>query len=157
MADRQRAVVFVCWGNICRSPMAERVAERLAADRGILDLTFASAATSREELGAPMDDRAAAILRRHGYRAGDHTAHQITAAEIADAELVLAMENIHLAKMHAIAPGADNLRLLTDFDPEADPGHGIPDPWYGPASGFERTLASVEAAMPGLLDHLSAS
>lgn len=149
-------VVFVCWGNICRSPMAERVAEKLAADRGLSDVAFSSAATSREELGAPIDDRAAAVLRRHGYRASDHSAHQITRAEIEDAELVLAMENIHLDKMRAIAPGADNLRLLTDFDPAAEPGHGIDDPWYGPDAGFDRTLASVEAAIPGLLDHLSA-
>lgn len=101
-----------------------------------------------------MDDRATAVLRRHGYRTGGHTAHQITRAEIEDADLVLAMEDIHLTKMLAIAPAADNLRLLTDFDPDAAPGLGIPDPWYGPASGFERTLASIEAAVPGLLDHL---
>ena len=149
-----RRVIFVCWGNICRSPIAERVAEKRAAERGVDDLVFTSAATSREELGAPMDDRAAAVLRRHGYRAGGHVAHQITRSEIENADLVLAMESIHLDKMRAIAPGADNLQLLTDFDPDASPGEGIPDPWYGPASGFERTLASVEAAIPGLLDHL---
>lgn len=149
-----RSIVFVCWGNICRSPMAERVAEKLAADRGVDDLVFTSAATSREEIGAPIDDRAVAVLRRHGYRTGGHAAHQITRAEIEGAELVLAMEDIHLRKMLAIAPGADNLALLTDFDPEAEPGSGIDDPWYGPGSGFERTLASVEAAVPGLLDHL---
>ena len=136
--------------------MAERVAEKLAADRGLEDVVFTSAATSREEIGAPIDDRATAVLRRHGYRVGDHRAHQITRGEITDAELVLAMENIHLDKMRAIAPGATNLRLLTDFDPDAEPGEGIPDPWYGPAAGFERTLASVEAAVPGLLDHLEA-
>lgn len=149
-----RRVIFVCWGNICRSPIAERVAEKRAAERGVDDLVFTSAATSREELGAPMDDRAAAVLRRHGYRSGGHVAHQITRSEIENADLVLAMESIHLDKMRAIAPGADNLQLLTDFDPDASPGEGIPDPWYGPASGFERTLASVEAAIPGLLDHL---
>ena len=54
---------------------------------------------------------------------------------IENADLVLAMENIHLDKMRAIAPGADNLQLLTDFDPDASPGEGIPDPWYGPESG----------------------
>ena len=149
-----RSVIFVCWGNICRSPMAERVAEKLAAERSLDDLVFTSAATSREEIGAPIDHRAVAVLRRHGYRTGGHAAHQITRSEIEDAELVLAMEDIHLRKMLAIAPGADNLRLLTDFDPDAEPGSGIDDPWYGPGSGFERTLASVEAAIPGLLAHL---
>lgn len=156
MANSPRVIIFVCWGNICRSPMAERVAEKLAADRGLGDLVFTSAATSREEIGAPIDDRAAAVLERHGYRTDGHSAHQITRAEIEAAELVLAMENIHLDKMRALAPAADNLRLLTDFDPDAEPGDGIPDPWYGPAAGFERTLASVEAAVPGVLDHLGA-
>jgi protein-tyrosine phosphatase len=153
---RTRSIVFVCWGNICRSPMAERVAEKLAADRGLEDLVFTSAATSREEIGAPIDDRAVEVLGRHGYRTGGHSAHQITRAEIESADLVLAMENIHLTKMLAIAPGADNLRLLTEFDPTAPPGYGIDDPWYGADAGFERTLASVEAAIPGLLDHLDA-
>jgi protein-tyrosine phosphatase len=148
-------VIFVCWGNICRSPMAERVAEKLAADRDLDDVVFTSAATSREEIGAPIDPRAVAVLERHGYRTGGHRAHRITRDEIEGAELVLAMENIHLTKMLAIATGATNLRLLTDFDPDAEPGWGIPDPWYGPDAGFERTLASVEAAIPGLLDHLA--
>ena len=154
MPDPTR-VVFVCWGNICRSPMAERVAERAAAEAGLTGVEFTSAATSTEELGNPMDPRAADVLREHGYRYDRHRAHQVTRAEIESADLVLAMEDIHLTKMRAIAPGADNLRLLTDFDPDASPGQGIDDPWYGPEAGFERTLASVEAAVPGLLDHLS--
>lgn len=145
----------MCWGNICRSPMAERVAEKLAADRGLDDVVFTSAATSREELGEPIDARAVAVLQRHGYRTEGHTAHRVTRSEIDSAELVLAMEDIHIRKMLAIAPGTANIRLLTDFDPDADPGSGIDDPWYGPGSGFERTLASVEAAIPGLLDHLA--
>lgn len=153
-ADGVRSVVFVCWGNICRSPMAERVAEKLAADRGLEDVRFSSAATSREELGAPIDSRAVSVLKRHGYRTGGHSAHQITRDEIQAAEIVVAMEDIHVRKMLAIAPGATNLRLLTDFDPNAESGSGIDDPWYGPGSGFERTLASVEGAIPGLLDHL---
>lgn len=153
-ATDPRRVVFVCWGNICRSPMAERVAERLAGDRGIDDLEFSSAATSREEIAAPIDPRAVTVLKRHGYRTDGHRAHQITRAEIESADLVLAMEDIHIRKMLAIAPGATNLRLLTDFDPDAEPGSGIDDPWYGPEAGFERTLASVEGAIPGLLDYL---
>ncbi len=148
-------VVFVCWGNICRSPMAERVAEKMAAERGLTGVEFSSAATSQEELGAPMDDRAARVLRRHGYRADAHRAHRITRDEIESADLVLAMEDIHVRKMLAIDPGATNLRLLTDFDRDAEPGSGIDDPWYGSAAGFERTLASVEAAVPGVLDHIS--
>jgi protein-tyrosine phosphatase len=147
-------VVFVCWGNICRSPIAERVAERQAAEAGLTGVEFTSAGTSDEELGRPMDRRAAAVLRDHGYRSGDHRAHQVDAAEIARADLVVAMEDIHVRRMLAMAPGATNLALLSDFDPEAEPGSGVPDPWYGSPAGFEDTLATVQAAIPGVLDRV---
>jgi protein-tyrosine phosphatase len=147
-------VVFVCWGNICRSPMAERVAQRMAEQQGLTGVEFTSAATSTEELGAPMDPRAAAVLREHGYRTNGHRAHRITRAEIEAADLVIAMEDIHLRKMLAAAPGATNLTLLSEYDPAAEPGSGIPDPWYGTAAGFYGTLSAVEAAMPGVLDRV---
>jgi protein-tyrosine phosphatase len=147
-------VVFVCWGNICRSPIAERVAERMAADEGLTGVEFASAATSREEIGAPIDPRARRVLAAHGYRDGGHSAHQITPDEIADADLVVAAEPIHADRMLRMAPDADNLSLLSDYDPDAPEGSGLPDPWYGGPEGFEETLAAVEAAMPGVLDEV---
>ena len=147
-------VVFVCWGNICRSPMAERVAERMAADQGLTGVEFTSAATSREDLGAPIDRRAEAVLRHHGYRVDGHTAHQITREEIENADLVIAMEDIHVTRMMGLAPEARNVSLLTDYDPHAEPGSGVPDPWYGTADGFYDTLTAVEAAMPGVLDRV---
>ena len=147
-------VVFVCWGNICRSPMAERVAERMAADKGLSGVRFSSAATSSEELGAPIDPRAIRVLDRHGYRSDLHQAHRITAEEINEADLVIAMEDIHVTKMAGLVPEAGNVALLTDFDPEAEPGSGVPDPWYGAATGFDDTLRAIEAAMPGVLDRV---
>lgn len=148
------SVVFVCWGNICRSPMAERVAQGRAAAEGLDGVTFTSAGVSSEELGEPMDPRAQRVLARHGYRSGGHSAHQITAAEIRDADLVIAAEPLHLSRLRRLVPDADNLALLTDFDPDAAPGSGVPDPWYGSAEGFNGTLAAVEAAMPGVLDRV---
>ena len=147
-------VVFVCWGNICRSPIAERVAERMAAEAGLTGVAFSSAATSTEELGRPMDRRAAAVLDERGYRSADHRAHQIDVAEIEAADLVIAMEDIHLRRMLAMDPGATNLSLLTDYDPAAEPGSGVPDPWYGTQADFYDTLATVEAAVPGVLDEV---
>ena len=147
-------VVFVCWGNICRSPMAERVAEAMAEQERLSGVEFTSAATSTEELGEPMDSRADSVLRRHGYRASGHQAHQITAEEIRSADLVVAMEDIHVTKMLGLDPRAENITLLTDFDPDAEPGSGVPDPWYGSEAGFERTLQTIEAAMPGVLDRV---
>ena len=147
-------VVFVCWGNICRSPMAERVAEKMAADQGLAGIEFTSAATSREELGAPIDRRAEDVLREHGYRVDGHVAHQITRGEIERSDLVIAMEDIHVTRMMGLAPEASNVSLLTDYDPDAEAGSGVPDPWYGTADGFNGTLATVEAAMPGVLDRV---
>ncbi|WP_152365360.1 low molecular weight protein-tyrosine-phosphatase [Microlunatus speluncae] len=152
MADRDPVrVIFVCWGNICRSPMAERVAVRQAREAGLTGVEFTSAATSSEELGAPIDPRAARTLRRHGYDADDHVAHRIDAAELAGADLVIAMEDLHVRKLHAVDPDVD-VALLTDFDPDAEPGSGVPDPWYGEETGFDDTLRAVEAAMPAIID-----
>jgi protein-tyrosine phosphatase len=147
-------VVFVCWGNICRSPIAERVARQKAEEAGLTGVAFSSAATSTEELGHPMDRRAAAVLRDRGYDADGHVAHQADAAEVTGADLVVAMEDLHVDRLRRIAPGADNLALLTDFDPAATPGSGVPDPWYGTPEGFYDTLAAVEAAVPGVLDRV---
>ena len=152
--ERPVRVVFVCWGNICRSPMAERVAEHAAAEAGVHRVEFSSAATSTEELGEPMDWRAAAVLSERGYRHDHHRAHQITANEIVGADLVIAMEDIHVRKMLAIAPGSTNISLLTDYDPGAEPGSGVPDPWYGSPAGFYGTLDAIEAAMPAILERI---
>lgn len=145
-------VVFVCWGNICRSPMTERVAERMAAEQGLTGVEFTSAATSTEEIGAPIDPRAVRVMAKHGYRTDLHAAHQITRDELERADLVVAMEDIHVAKLAALSDAP--VALLTDFDPDAEPGSGVPDPWYGRDAGFDDTLATVEAAMPGLLDRV---
>lgn len=148
------SVVFVCWGNICRSPIAERVAQGWAEREGLDGVRFTSAGVSDEEHGEPIDPRAQRVLAQAGYRTGGHQAHQITADEIRAADLVIAMEELHLSRMRRLVPEADNLHLLTAFDPDAEPGAGIPDPWYGSASGFDATLASIEAAMPGVFDEV---
>ena len=143
-------VAFVCLGNICRSPMAERVARGHAEREGLTDVEFVSFGVSSEETGNPIDRRARAVLDRHGYASGNHRARRITASDIADADLVIGLEPYHLDRMRRLAPDAE-LHLLTDFDPAAEPGSGIDDPWYGDAAGFDDTLASIEAAMPGVL------
>lgn len=145
-------VVFVCWGNICRSPMAERVAQRWAERDGVRDVVFTSAGVSAEEQGNPIDPRARRVLTERGYRADAHRAHRITAAEIRDADLVVALEPLHVDRMRRLVPDAGTIALLTDFDPAAEPGSGVVDPWYGDQEGFYDTLAQVEAAMPGLMD-----
>lgn len=134
--------------------MAERVARAQAAAEGLVGVTFASAGVSSEETGAGIDARARRVLEAAGYDSTGHRAHRITADEIRSADLVIGMEELHLERMRRLAPDADNLFLLTDFDPQAVRGSGVDDPWYGSEGGFLETLAAVEAAMPGVLQRV---
>ena len=150
-------VVFLCLGNICRSPMGERVARAFVRDvpwAGSVRVT--SAGASAEEEGNPMDPRARAVLDRHGYDAlTPHVAHRITDAQARRADLVVAAERRHLDALtrrgHDLS---DRGVLLTSYVPGARPGSPLPDPWYGPAAAFEDTLTVLEAAMPAFLADL---
>ncbi len=141
-------LVFVCWGNICRSPMAERVARRMAADLD-LDLEVISVGVSAEESGNPIDSRAAAVLRAGGYDADGHRARRVRREDLETADLVVAAETMHISRLRALYPEG-NYALINDFNVELV-GQDLNDPWYGPAAGFRATLADIEAAMPGIL------
>lgn len=136
--------------------MAERVARRLAAERG-LDLRISSYALSTEELGNPIDPRAVAVLRTSGYETDGHRARQITPAEVEAADLVVAAEPYQVEQLRRMCPDAGHIRLLNDFNPAMAPGTPLQDPWYGDADGFHSTLADVEAAVPGILDEVMAT
>lgn len=146
-------LVFVCWGNICRSPMAERVARREADELG-LDLDVESFGISSEESGSPIDRRAAVTLRAHGYDAAGHRARKVTADDLTEADLVIAVEPFQVDRLLALAPGA-TVALLNDFNPAKPKGEPLDDPWYGDQAGFEETLEDIEAAMPGILEAVS--
>lgn len=146
-------VQFICWGNICRSPMAERVAQRLAEERG-LDIEFSSSGISSEETGNPIDRRAASLLRSNGYDVDGHQAKRVTEAEAADVDLFVVAERFHGERLQQLGVTWDNIRLITDYDPEANPGDPLPDPWFGGPEDFEATLAVLERALPRLLDEL---
>jgi protein-tyrosine phosphatase len=148
-------VLMVCTGNICRSPMMERVAAAKARQAG-LDVEITSGGTSNEESGNPIDLRARRVLERHGYDAGNHHASKVTAHDLAEADLVIAAEEHHRRALLRLDTDAD-VRLLSEFDPDLPVGTGLPDPWYGDASDFDETLIAVEAAMPGLIAYLKGS
>ena len=134
--------------------MAERVAERAAAEASLANVEFSSAGTISEEFDDPMDRRAAAVLEERGYRFDDHMARRITAAQLESADLVVAMEDSHVRSVLELTTDPSKVSLLTDFDPAAEPGSGVPDPYFGSDTGFYDTLAAIEAAMPGLLDRI---
>lgn len=144
-------VSFVCSGNICRSPIAEKV---LAAEIEALGLSdrvrVTSAGTGHWHIGAPMDERAARTLAEHGYDTA-HTARQVD-SEVLSADLLIALDEGHLRSLRCSAPEPERVRLLRSFDPHAVDGAEVPDPYYGGPDGFTEVLDMVRAAMPGLVD-----
>lgn len=150
-AHQVLSVVFVCTGNICRSPIAEKVFAAELKGAGLADrVHVTSAGTGGWHVGSPADERAAAVLRALGYP-DDHTARQIDAEQLG-ADLLVALDNSHRRALQSMVPEPDRVRLLRSFDPAAPPGAEVPDPYYGNADGFGEVLTMVRAAMPGLLE-----
>lgn len=147
MSDAPLQVVFACLGNICRSPMAERIAEFHAGDRPV---EWSSIGVESDMVGLPMDSRAAARLDKSGYRSVDHVARQAVVDHL-DADLIIAMEERHLKVLRRLGARDEQLALFTDFVPGAEPGSPVPDPYYGDDEGFDDTLATIEAGVPAIL------
>ena len=144
-------VVFVCTGNICRSPIAATVFAAELDRAGLADgVHVSSAGTGGWHVGAPADDRAAALLRAEGYPDA-HTARQVDAEQLG-ADLLVALDESHRHALRSMVPEPDRVRLLRSFDPAAPEDAEVPDPYYGGDDGFVEVLAMVRAAMPGLLD-----
>jgi protein-tyrosine phosphatase len=153
MSDTQKPlrVVFVCTGNICRSPIAEKVFVHELQRAGLAHaVEVSSAGTGSWHIGSPADERAAALLRAEGYP-DEHTARQVD-AELLSADLLVALDNSHRRALQSMVPEAERVRLLRSFDPAAPTGAEVPDPYYGSADGFAEVLTMIRAAMPGLLD-----
>lgn len=146
-------VVFVCTGNICRSPVAEKVFRARLAEAGLAEaVTVSSAGIGPWHAGEPMDRRAAATLRERGYDT-THTARQIDRSQLG-ADLLVAATEDHVRDLVAAGADAERVVLLRSFDPDAPEGAEVPDPYYGGPGGFDEVLAMVEAAMWGLLERV---
>lgn len=152
-------VVFVCLGNICRSPMADVILQHRAADAG-LDVEVASSGTGDWHVGEPMDPRAAATLSAAGYDPSRHRARTFTSEWFARHDLILTMDAANHADVLAMAPTAEDrakVRMYRSFDPEADdPAAEVPDPWFGGPDGFDVVLQIVERTTHEIVRHLSA-
>lgn len=145
-------ILFVCLGNICRSPMAEYVMRDLVRRAGLEDkIQVASAATSREELGNPVYPPARRKLAEHGIACQGHSARQMTAADYDRFDLLIGMDQNNLRNMNRICGGdpQHKLRMLMDYTDR--PGE-VADPWY--TGDFERTWQDVLAGCQGLLEQL---
>jgi protein-tyrosine phosphatase len=149
-------ILFVCLGNICRSPTAEGVLRTLAArEAPDLPLEVDSAGTAAYHVGQPPDPRTRAAAARRGYDLSALRARSIESADFERFDLILAMdrENLTLLRRRAPAHAHERLRLFLEFAPDAVPQE-VPDPYYGGPNGFEEVLDLVEAATRGLLAHL---
>jgi protein-tyrosine phosphatase len=144
-------VVFVCSGNICRSPTAALVFSEYLRSAGVeREVEVDSAGIGGWHAGEPADTRAREVLARAMYPTG-HTARQLRRDDLG-ADLVLAMDAGHLAALRRVLPDSDRVRMFRSFDPDAGTDLDVPDPYYGGPGGFSDLLTTVEAAMPGLLE-----
>lgn len=143
-------LVVVCSGNICRSPIGEKVLQAAFDDAGLgHQVRVTSAGTGDWHVGQGANERAVAVLAAAGYPTG-HRASQITADELTDIDLVLAADRGHLRELRRLTSDHDKIALLRSFDPQAEDDE-VPDPYYGPDSGFAEVLAMTQAAAPGVV------
>ncbi len=150
------SVLFVCMGNICRSPTAEGVFRKYVADAGLGDdIQTDSAGTHAYHSGEPADRRAQAAASRRGFSLEGIRARRVTDADYENFDYILAMDEDNLVVLRERAPESrlNKVRLFLEFA-ESRPETDVPDPYYGGAAGFERVLDLVEEASRGLLETL---
>ncbi len=146
-------VLFVCMGNICRSPLAEEVCRTLAARSGLAGaIKVDSAGTHGYHVGEAPDARAQRVAARRGYDLSRLRARQVVPEDFERFDRIFAMDRANLAALRRICPPArhDRLSLLLDCVP-ALAGTEVPDPYYGNEAGFEHVLELCEAAVRALL------
>ena len=150
------SVLFVCMGNICRSPTAEGVFRYHAEQAGVAErLDIDSAGTHAYHTGEPPDRRARAAAERRGMTLDNIYARRVATEDFERFDYIIAMDEDNLARLHDESPEEHRgkLRLFLEFGDGDE--REVPDPYYGGAAGFERVLDLVEAASRGLLETLS--
>lgn len=147
----QASVLFICMGNICRSPSAEGVFRHLVEKAGLQErIQIDSAGTHDYHVGEPPDERAQHHARRRGYDLSAQRARQLRKRDFEEFDVIVAMDRGHLEILEAHCPPQHQpkLRMLVR-------GHDVPDPYYGGPEGFEQVLDMVEAACLGLLHEIT--
>ncbi|HEY7883518.1 MAG TPA: low molecular weight protein-tyrosine-phosphatase [Cellvibrionaceae bacterium] len=149
-------VLFVCLGNICRSPTAEGVFAHKLERLGLTDeISIDSAGTGHWHVGKAPDGRAIAAAAGRGYRLEQLRARQAVAGDFALFDYILAMDSDNLAHLQALKPAGftGHLGLFLEFAGQGAPT-SVPDPYYGGDDGFQQVLDLIEAAADGLLVHI---
>jgi protein-tyrosine phosphatase len=146
-------ILFVCMGNICRSPTAEGVMRHMLEREQLTDeIEVDSAGTGAWHAGSPPDERATEAARARGIVL-EGTARQVTDADFEEFDLILCADGDNVAALRDMAPlgTEDRIQLLRSYDPDGDDDLDVPDPYYGGDRGFEDVLDQVDAACRGLL------
>lgn len=155
MSQRVR-VLFVCLGNICRSPTAEGVFRKLVAEEGLVEhIEIDSAGTHAYHIGKPPDQRAQAAAESRGVDLSRLRGRQALREDMERFDYVLAMDRENHEHLLAICPDGleEKIRLFLEFAPHR-PEREVPDPYYGGPAGFDRVLDMIEEAARGLLEDI---
>ena len=151
-------VLMVCMGNICRSPLAHGVFERMVKEEGLSDLIEVdSSGTHSWHVGNPPDPRSQEVAMRHGLDLNYQQARKVTSADIDDYDYILAMDRDNLEILQALAKNKESLNkiaLFLDFAEGIELSE-VPDPYYGGPGGFDHVYELVEAAASGLLQSIN--
>lgn len=149
-------VLFVCMGNICRSPLAHGLFEEMVAREGLAEvIAVDSAGTHAYHVGEQPDPRSQETALRHGIDLSGQRARRVSQPDFERFDYILAMDRDNFSILVDSCPDEQRhkLSLFLEFAPDL-PEREVPDPYYGGASGFERVYALVEAASRGLLDEI---
>lgn len=157
MSETTIRVLFVCLGNICRSPLAEGLFRHHVQEAGLAHrIQIRSAGTGGWHVGKAPDDRMSATARLRGIDITHQRARQLSSVDLEEHELILVMDRENLRNTRSLAaPGGatSHVSLFREFDPE--PGTGeVPDPYYGGEEGFVEVFEIVERTSRSLLEHL---
>ncbi len=145
-------VLFVCMGNICRSPMAESVFRHLVEQEGLADeFEIDSAGTHDFHIGSPPHPSTQRVLFARGVEVGDHRAREVTPRDLREFDYVVAMDSDNLSNLRYMAPKGVHIYRLLDFAPD-QPLRDVPDPYY--MGNYENTYELVSAGARGLLAHI---
>ena len=149
-------VLFVCMGNICRSPMAEGVFHKLVSEAGLEDkVSIDSAGTHSYHVGDAPDQRAQAVLREQGIDISGLRGRQVADPDFKQFDYIVAMDTANLNNLKRRAPldYQDKIRLMLSYSRKF-PNLDVPDPYFGGGEGFDQVLKMVEDAGQGLLKEI---